>query len=117
MWRGDVVSYLKLLDTLMTQTDPIHSPLDALWASDEAPARDHAFTAVTLAGLGAAAIGPRSAQAQIVRRTLMGMGAGGAVAGAVLIVQFAGVDTWSMATIGGALTVALWAGGRLVAAS
>ena len=99
----------------MTQSDPTRSLLDALWEADEPPARDHAFAAATLVIMGPARMGLVGARMRLLRRTLTGLGVGGAVAGAVLMVQFAGVDTWSMALIGAALTVALWTGGRLVA--
>ncbi len=95
----------------MTQTDPPRSPLDALWQADEPPARDYAFTAATLTRMGAV-----NARAHVVRRALIGFGAGGAIAGVALMFEFVGADTWSMAVIGGAMTAALWAGGRLIAA-
>lgn len=95
----------------MTQIDPTEGPLDALWQADEPPAPDYAFTAAALARMGTV-----HARTNLLRRSLIGLGAGGAIAGAVLMLQFAGFDTWSMAMIGAAMTGALWVGGRLVAA-
>ncbi len=95
----------------MTRTDPPDEPFDVLWRADEPPARDHAFTAAAFAHMSAV-----NARMQVARRALIGLGVGGAIAGVALMLQFAGIDPWSMAVIGAALTGALWMGGRLIAA-
>lgn len=91
----------------MTQPDP----LDALWQADEPPARDYAFTAAVIARPPAARPG-----IQLARRLLTGLGVAGAAAGAVLMVNDAGLEPWSLALVGAAMVGALWTAGRLTAA-
>ena len=87
----------------MTQPDP----LSALWAADEPPARDTAFTAAVLAR----AVERREPRrADWPRRLLTGLGIAGALAGSALM---APADPSAMAVIGAALAWAIWVGGRL----
>ena len=91
----------------MTQPD---DPLNALWAADEPPARDHAFAAAAVARATAQ---DQPYRADWPRRLLTGFGLAGALAGAVLLTRVAPADPVSMALVGAALTAAVWVGGRL----
>ena len=94
----------------MTQSDP----LSALWAADEPPVRDHAFT---LAAVARATAQDQPYRADWPRRVLTGLGVAGAVVGAVLLARVAPADPWSMAIVGAALTGGVWLGGRLFSAA
>lgn len=95
----------------MTEPD---DPLHVLWAADEPPARDRAFTAaaMALAGAQAAAIARRRS---LVLRVLRGLGLGAGASGAAMLLGGAGLDSWTFAILACAFGGAFWTGRGLFA--
>jgi hypothetical protein len=84
-------------------TEP--NPLQALWAADEPPARDVAFTAAVLGRLTA-----KDRRRAAVLHGLRGVGVGAGVCGVTVLMTAASLDPWLLATIASALGAGLWAG-------
>jgi hypothetical protein len=80
----------------------------ALWAADEPPARDPAFTAATML-LVAERRGRRQLMLGMMRSIGLAAGAGGAAA----VLMLSSPDSWTLASVACALAAAFWAGRRL----